>query len=103
MVGPYSNVSGTPTVLRSTVRHSGDATPGYGRPERAEDPRFTDYFSAAESVVTSSANADSGLFETQLRDERFLPFEGARGREPVMPGIRTMGGSSSSEEMPAPQ
>jgi hypothetical protein len=31
--------------------------------------------------VTSGANVDSGLFETSLRDERFLPFEGA-GVEP---------------------
>jgi hypothetical protein len=30
----------------------------------------------AEQIVTSSGNTDSGLFELQLRDERFLPFEG---------------------------
>ena len=27
--------------------------------------------------MTSGAQADSGLFETNLRDERYLPFEGA--------------------------
>jgi hypothetical protein len=30
-----------------------------------------------ESVVTSSGLNDTGLFETNLHDERFLPFEGA--------------------------
>jgi hypothetical protein len=29
------------------------------------------------SIVTSTAQNDSGMFETNLRDERFLPFEGA--------------------------
>ena len=28
-------------------------------------------------MFTSSGNNDSGMFETNLRDERFLPFEGA--------------------------
>ncbi len=28
-------------------------------------------------IVTSAATNDSGMFETNLRDERFLPFEGA--------------------------
>jgi hypothetical protein len=28
-----------------------------------------------QSIVTSSAQSDNGLFETNLRDERYLPFE----------------------------
>jgi hypothetical protein len=47
----------------------------YARQEN--DPRFTDSLGSIESVVTSSAQNDSGLFETNLRDERYLPFEGA--------------------------
>jgi hypothetical protein len=30
-----------------------------------------------KSIVTSSASNDSGLFETSLADERYLPFEGS--------------------------
>ena len=41
------------------------------------DERFTDYVGSVQSIVTSSANNDSGMFEPNLRDERFLPFEGA--------------------------
>jgi Tc toxin complex TcA C-terminal TcB-binding domain len=43
----------------------------------SDDARFNDYYGTMQSIVTSSAQADSGLFETNLRDERYLPFEGA--------------------------
>lgn len=41
------------------------------------DLRFTDAAGVVDSIVTSSGQNDSGLFETNLRDERYLPFEGA--------------------------
>ena len=40
-----------------------------------EDNRFSDHFGSLQSIVTSSAQNDSGLFETNLHDERYLPFE----------------------------
>jgi receptor-binding and translocation channel-forming TcA subunit of Tc toxin len=43
----------------------------------ADDPRFSDYFGSTESIVTSTGQNDSGLFETSLHDERYLPFEGS--------------------------
>ena len=43
----------------------------------SEDDRFSDFFGAVQSIVTSGAINDSGMFETNLRDERILPFEGA--------------------------
>ena len=43
--------------------------------EDADDARFDDYFGSTQSIVTSSAQNDSGLFETNLHDERYLPFE----------------------------
>ncbi len=42
-----------------------------------EDDRFVDYIGAVQSIVTSTGSNDAGMFETNLRDERFLPFEGA--------------------------
>jgi hypothetical protein len=39
--------------------------------------RFSDHFGSTQSIVTSSGQNDAGLFETNLRDERYLPFEGA--------------------------
>jgi hypothetical protein len=41
------------------------------------DPRFFDSFGLAQSIVVSTAQNDSGLFETNFRDERYLPFENA--------------------------
>ena len=76
VIGPYSNVSCTLTLTRSSLRTSPLVGDGYRRQD-SEDARFLDYFSATESIVTSSAQNDSGLFESNLRDERLLPFEGA--------------------------
>ena len=78
VVGPYTSVNCTLSLLRSTVRKSPLLISGnYGRDTSAEDGRFVDYFGSVQSIVTSSGNNDSGMFETNLRDERFLPFEGA--------------------------
>jgi hypothetical protein len=74
VTGPYTSVNCTLTLLRSSVRKSADGD--YAR-QGSDDDRFVDYAGAAQSVVTSSATNDSGTFETNLRDDRFLPFEGA--------------------------
>lgn len=76
VVGPYTSVNCTLSLLRSSLRKSRIAGEGYAR-QGSEDERFVDYIGAVQSVVTSSASNDSGMFETNLRDERFLPFEGA--------------------------
>ncbi len=74
VVGPYTSVNCTLSLLRSTVRKSpvGD----YLR-QGPEDDRFVDYVGAVQSIVTSGAQNDGGMFEINLRDEKFLPFEGA--------------------------
>lgn len=76
VVGPYANVNCKLTLLKSEIRHDKILKNGtqYLR-ESDDDDRFIDYFGASEAIVTSTGNADSGMFETQLRDERFLPFE----------------------------
>jgi receptor-binding and translocation channel-forming TcA subunit of Tc toxin len=78
LVGPYTNVNCTLALQSSTVRTSPELANGvYGRDPANPDPRFTDYYGSVETVVTSGATNDSGMFETNLRDDRFLPFEGA--------------------------
>lgn len=76
VVGPYTGVNCRLTLLRNEVRHSADMRVGYAK-VGDNDTRFTLRFGASESIVTSSGRDDSGLFETALRDERYLPFEGA--------------------------
>jgi hypothetical protein len=78
VVGPYTSVNCTLTLQRSSVRSSPLLTNGsYGRDVNNEDDRFKDYLGSSQSIVTSGASNDNGMFETNLLDERFLPFEGA--------------------------
>lgn len=76
VTGPYTSVNCTLSLLKSSLRKSPLLKEGEYRREGSEDDRFVDYFGAIQTIVTSSAQNDSGLFETNLRDERFLPFEG---------------------------
>src|SRR5260370_17161884 len=77
VAGPYTSVNCTLTLQNSTIRTSTDL-PGnkYAR-QGPDDIRFNDYYGTLQSIVTSSAQSDSGLFETNLHDERYLPFEPA--------------------------
>lgn len=76
VTGPYSSVNCTLTLLKSSIRKTPVIDVNYAR-EDSEDSRFSDYFGSLQSIVTSSAQNDSGMFETNLRDERYLPFEGS--------------------------
>ncbi|HSZ69478.1 MAG TPA: neuraminidase-like domain-containing protein [Solirubrobacteraceae bacterium] len=77
VVGPYTSVSATLTLLDNQIRTSpalgGSGAAAYTR-KGASDERFLDDSGATE-IVTSSAQADSGLFELRFEDERYLPFE----------------------------
>ena len=78
VVGSFTSVNCTLSLQSSTLRISPLLNGGvYARDTTQDDPRFADYFGGAESIVTSSGTSDSGMFETNLKDERFLPFEGA--------------------------
>ena len=76
VTGPYTGVNCTVTLLQNSVRKSTNTGGGYAR-TGTEDPRFTDNMAAIQSIVTSTAQNDSGLFELNFHDERYLPFEGA--------------------------
>jgi hypothetical protein len=43
----------------------------------ADDPRFIENNIPVKAIAASSAQNDSGLFELNFRDDRYLPFEGA--------------------------
>lgn len=40
-----------------------------------DDPRVVRHYGAREAIATSTGQNDSGLFELNFRDERYLPFE----------------------------
>ena len=76
VLGPYTGVHCRLSLIKSRIRVKSAVADNY-QYEGLEDRRFTHRFGTIESIVTSSGQNDSGLFETNLRDERWLPFEGA--------------------------
>lgn len=77
VTGPYTSVHCKLSLLRSSIRTSSIVGDGYPRNPESDDSRFRDFQGTIQSIVTSSGQNDSGLFEVNLRDERYLPFEGA--------------------------
>jgi hypothetical protein len=78
VAGPYTNVNCTLTLLRSKTRVSAADAGSYVADMNTENPRVVTNYSATESITTSSAQNDSGMFEFNFRDERrYLPFEGS--------------------------
>ena len=76
VTGPYTPVRCTLTLLSSEIRTNRDLSLGYAR-QVGHDPRFLVNPVGIQSIVTSRAQEDSGLFEVNLNDSRYLPFEGA--------------------------
>jgi hypothetical protein len=81
ITGPYTTVSCKLTMTKNSLRKSAVAGSEYSRKLSngipTDDPRFRDAVGSLQSIATSSAQNDSGLFELNFRDERYLPFEGA--------------------------
>lgn len=77
VVGSYGNLPVTLTLLDSRVRISTAVDGGY--PFNLNDDRFASDQGQFhnQSVAISRAQNDSGLFEVNFSDERYLPFEGA--------------------------
>lgn len=74
IVGPYASVNCTLSLLRNEARIS--PVGEYPKTDEADD-RFRTMFGSISSIATSHAQADSGMFELNFNDERYLPFEGA--------------------------
>lgn len=76
VTGPYAGVNCTLTQLQSSIRHANTLAAGKYARKGDDDRRFSDSFGLIQSIVTSGGQNDSGLFEPNLRDERYLPYEG---------------------------
>ena len=80
--GPYTTVGMTLSLVSNKYRKTTDARSGQAPPnDYAEDPGNDDRFAynvgTIASIATSTAVSDTGLFELNFHDERYLPFEGA--------------------------
>jgi hypothetical protein len=72
IVGPYTNVNCMVTLESHAVRTSAIFSTSY-----TDYSNYEQSFGAIESVALSHGQNDSGLFELNFNDERYLPFEGA--------------------------
>jgi hypothetical protein len=77
IVGPYTSVNCTLTLLSNKTRMKNAVGDKYEEKIDEEDDRFVSNFASLQSIATSHAQNDSGMFELNFRDERYLPFEGA--------------------------
>jgi hypothetical protein len=73
VAGPYTSVNCTLTLQKSSIRTSTDVAEGYAR-KGADDVRFNDFYGAVQSIVTSTGQADGGVFDSP-GDQRLRPFE----------------------------
>ncbi len=76
IAGPYTSVNATLRLMNNKFRNSAIAA---NYPEKTDetDERFVTYNIPITAIATSSAQNDSGMFELNFKDERYLPFEGA--------------------------
>jgi Tc toxin complex TcA C-terminal TcB-binding domain/Neuraminidase-like domain/Salmonella virulence plasmid 28.1kDa A protein/Putative peptidoglycan binding domain len=77
VTGPYTGVHCTLTMLGSSIRQSAALRDGAYVRATGGDDRFVDLVGSTPSIATSHGQNDSGMFELVLRDDRYLPFEGA--------------------------
>jgi hypothetical protein len=74
VTGPYTSVNCTLTLVGSKIRVDNIAT---SPEDYTQESHFVTNLAATQSIATSSAQNDSGMFELNFRDDRYLPFEGA--------------------------
>jgi len=84
--GPYNGVHCRLTLLGSATRVDpllslapahccNTCKSGNGYEACPHDPRIVRQYAATEAIATSGGNNDSGLFELNFHDDRYLPFE----------------------------
>jgi Tc toxin complex TcA C-terminal TcB-binding domain/Neuraminidase-like domain len=84
VTGSNTTVACTVRLVRNSIRTNTQLPSGItSYPRRMQngisldDNRFRDEQVPVSAIATSSAQNDSGMFEFTMKDDRFLPFEGA--------------------------
>jgi hypothetical protein len=77
VTGPYTGVHATLTLQSSEIRTTAIHPSPYPKDPSNEDGRFIIQRAAVQAIATSSGQNDSGMFNLNFNDERYLPFEGA--------------------------
>jgi hypothetical protein len=76
VVGPYTSVNCTLRLLSHRHRTTASAA-SYPQKVDQDDDRFRTNAVPISAIAVSSARSDSGVFDLNFQDERFMPFEGA--------------------------
>ena len=76
VAGPYTGLNATLRLLENKFRHSAIAKDKTDYMEAGEE-RFRSFSIPVTSIAASTAQNESGMFELNFKDERYLPFEGA--------------------------
>src|SRR5262249_55221265 len=74
VTGPYTTIHCKLLLQKSSYRQNAS---GATYERTTDDTRFVDDRRVLDAIVTSTGQNDAGLFEPAMRDERYLPFEGA--------------------------
>lgn len=77
VAGPYTGINATLALLENKFRNTAIGGKSYQEDTEETDERFSTYIIPIKAVAVSSAQNDSGMFELNFKDERYLPFEGA--------------------------
>src|SRR5262249_50524675 len=79
LVGPPTSINCTLRLLEHKFRVSSLVNGKGDYPEHTDeqDERFSTVTVPINSIAVSTGQDDSGTFEINFRDERYLPFEGA--------------------------
>jgi hypothetical protein len=79
VVGPYTSLNCTLRILQHKFRTSAIAKDKNDYQERLDeaDDRFSTVNIPITSIAVSTSQNESGVFELNFRDERYIPFEGA--------------------------
>ena len=81
IAGPYTTIACSLRLLNNRIRMQTGLADGYAHNNEdgilVNDSRFIQNNIPIKAIATSSAQNDSGVFELNFKDERYLPFEGA--------------------------
>lgn len=78
VAGPYTTISCKLSQTKSKYRkNSLLLAEKYEEQTDGSENRFVYQYGNIQSIATSSAQNDAGMFELNFRDERYLPFEGS--------------------------
>ena len=75
IAGPYTSVSAKLSLVKNKYRKNINRPSEYIE-DTGNDDRFVYNVGAIQSIAASNAQNDSGVFELNFKDERYLPFEG---------------------------